>query len=199
MKKGTQHTLEAREQMKASALRVGTGKWNKGRSTRGRRPGFRHSGETRHKISIAHTGMKGTPISPARREQIRQFNLGTKRSAEQKKNMSEAAKRRFSVKENHPSWLSDRSLVKLQEPRSGAAYTEWKMAIYARDNSTCRIANNDCSGSIEAHHILGWKDHPELRYDANNGITLCVFHHPRKRVEEEQLSSYFQYLVLKTI
>ena len=59
----------------------------------------------------------------------------------------------------------------------------------------CRIADNNCEGRMEALHILGWNAHPELRYEVNNGITLCHFHHPRKRNDEIRLSPYFQELV----
>ena len=43
--------------------------------------------------------------------------------------------------------------------------------------------------------ILGWTDYPELRYEVNNGITLCHFHHPREWKEEKRLISEFQKLV----
>lgn len=58
-----------------------------------------------------------------------------------------------------------------------------------------KINNKDCEGKLEAHHILSWKDYPELRYDINNGITLCHAHHPKKRAEEKRLSPYFMELV----
>lgn len=64
-----------------------------------------------------------------------------------------------------------------------------------RDNWTCRIADNNCDGKMVAHHILPWRDFPELRYEVNNGITLCHFHHPRKRNDEMRLSPYFQELI----
>jgi len=38
-----------------------------------------------------------------------------------------------------------------------------------------------------AHHILPWRDYPEERYNINNGITLCQYHHPRKREDEQML------------
>ena len=59
----------------------------------------------------------------------------------------------------------------------------------------CKINNQDCKGNLEIHHILGYMEHPELRYEVNNGISLCQFHHPRKRSEEKRLSPYFQKLV----
>lgn len=62
-------------------------------------------------------------------------------------------------------------------------------------DKVCRIADVNCGGRLEAHHILGWTKYPELRYDIKNGITLCHAHHPRKRSEEAKLSPYFQKLV----
>lgn len=38
----------------------------------------------------------------------------------------------------------------------------------------------------------------KLRYDINNGITLCHAHHPRKRADEAKLSPYFKELVAET-
>lgn len=69
------------------------------------------------------------------------------------------------------------------------------MNVYSRDGFKCRIDNESCGGRIEAHHILGWKDYPDLRYESKNGITLCHAHHPRKRAEEKRLAPVFQELV----
>lgn len=94
-----------------------------------------------------------------------------------------------------PNWKGGLSTRKRINERSDSAYNEWRKQVWQRDNYKCRIGNNDCNGRLEAHHILGWKDHPELRYEVNNGITLCHAHHPRKRAEEKRLSPYFQELV----
>ena len=48
---------------------------------------------------------------------------------------------------------------------------------------------------VEVHHILSFTDFPELKYEINNGITLCHAHHPRKRVEEKISIPVFQELV----
>lgn len=76
-----------------------------------------------------------------------------------------------------------------------SAFMEWRKQIKDRDGWKCRIANLDCDGQLEAHHILSWRDFPELRYKVNNGITLCRAHHPRKWAEEKRLAPYFQELV----
>lgn len=96
-------------------------------------------------------------------------------------------------------WIEDRTKLKRYgddaKDRRSYAYTYWRQQVWLRDNFACKIANPDCSGRIEAHHILGWNDYPELRYQLNNGITLCHFHHPKVRKEEKRLSPYFQDLV----
>jgi hypothetical protein len=69
------------------------------------------------------------------------------------------------------------------------------LSIKKRDNWKCKINNQDCKGNLEAHHILSWRDYQELRYDINNGITLCHAHHPRKRIDEAKLSPFFQRIV----
>lgn len=52
-------------------------------------------------------------------------------------------------------------------------YKDWRTAVYERDNYTCQ-----CCGQrgikLNAHHINQFADYPEIRYDVNNGITLCV-------------------------
>lgn len=76
-----------------------------------------------------------------------------------------------------------------------AQYRDWMRQVKNRDYWKCQISNDDCSGRVEAHHILPWRDYAELRYEIKNGITLCHFHHPRKRSEEERYAKEFQQLV----
>jgi hypothetical protein len=79
----------------------------------------------------------------------------------------------------------------LTEPK----YKEWRNLVFKRDSYKCKISNQECCSYIEPHHILPWRDFPELRYEINNGITLCRVHHPRKRTEEKRLAPTFQELV----
>lgn len=99
----------------------------------------------------------------------------------------------FTRKENHHNWKGgiSRDIHSVKEPK----YKEWRMLVFTRDKFVCRINNKDCKGQLQAHHILRWADYPELRYDINNGITLCIAHHPRKRAEEKRLTPYFKELV----
>ena len=159
--------------------------------------GSKHSDIAREKMRISHEGVKHS------QEHIQSLILA--RTGKQNKrgwkmpegfgeNISERMKR-----EGNPRWIADRTqLAKYKngnEYRNSPAHREWSKQVKNRDGWRCRIANGDCSGPVVAHHILGWRDHPEVRYQTNNGITLCHFHHPRKRDEEERLSPYFQKMV----
>ncbi len=97
--------------------------------------------------------------------------------------------------ERNHKYISDRTKLKKNDERNDMAYKEWRKNVWTRDNFKCKIANDDCNGRIEAHHILGWTAHPELRYIPNNGITLCHFHHPRKKSEESRLIPTFKELI----
>lgn len=99
--------------------------------------------------------------------------------------------------EKSPHWIQDRTKIveRHKEALSKPRYTEWRNNVFKRDLWRCKIADKNCKGQTESHHILPWRDYPELRYEVNNGITLCHAHHPRKRAEEKRLSPYFMELV----
>jgi hypothetical protein len=136
------------------------------------------------------------------------WNKGISHDAETKQKISESKKgkpwtekQRESVVnsiprgENHPNWIHDRTKLAKTQGRNDSSYKEWRRAIWERDAFLCRIGNKECAGHIVAHHILGWASFPGLRYEINNGITLCRAHHPSKRAEEKRLAPIFTELV----
>lgn len=53
----------------------------------------------------------------------------------------------------------------------------WKTKVKQRDNYCCQICNKKVTGhNCQAHHILP-KGIKGMRWDINNGITLCYQHH----------------------
>jgi hypothetical protein len=54
----------------------------------------------------------------------------------------------------------------------------WRKEVFNRDNFTCQKCKQK-SGKIEAHHIKRWSEYPDLRFDINNGITLCKTCHSK--------------------
>lgn len=94
-----------------------------------------------------------------------------------------------------PRWIKDRTKLAKRQKRNDMAYKEWRFNVWKRDNFKCRMADDNCAGKIIAHHILGWSNFLEKRYDITNGITLCRHHHPRKRADEIRLISTFNKLI----
>jgi hypothetical protein len=90
------------------------------------------------------------------------------------------------------NWIEDRTQLAKQQERNDAAYKEWRRQVWLRDDFKCRIADSNCEGRIEAHHILPWSAFPELRYQITNGITLCRHHHPRRRADVMEMAPLFQ-------
>ncbi len=70
----------------------------------------------------------------------------------------------------HPKWILDRNKVKFR-PRY--EMTIWTRAIFERDDFTCQACGIR-GGKLNAHHILSYSEFPHLRWNLNNGITLCV-------------------------
>ena len=119
-----------------------------------------------------------------------------KHTIETRKKMSESFKNRIKDITKHPRYIKDRTKLVVNEKKHlDTNYKNWMLNVKSRDSWKCKISNKDCNGRLEAHHILNWVEYPELRYEINNGITLCHAHHPRKRAEEKRLSPYFMELV----
>jgi hypothetical protein len=52
-------------------------------------------------------------------------------------------------------------------------YIVWRKSVFERDNYTCQICGIR-GVYIQADHINSYSEYPDLRYDINNGRTLCV-------------------------
>lgn len=58
--------------------------------------------------------------------------------------------------------------------RKSLSYKNWRDSVYKRDRWTCRVCKEHCQKSnIVAHHIKEFSSYPELRYEVDNGVTLC--------------------------
>ena len=65
--------------------------------------------------------------------------------------------------------------------RGQARTNEWRTKVFSRDDYTCQACGarngNGKEVYLEAHHIKAWSQFPSLRWDVNNGITLCRYCH----------------------
>lgn len=133
------------------------------------RSGFKHSGETRKKMSLAHIGLntwaKNHPWSEARREAQK---LVTQRKLQNK------TKQKYHYSSN---WYKIRK------------------QIYERDNYTCQECNKKYFNLLDniitrltCHHI----DYNKQNNNKNNLITLCAKCHTTTNFNREYWIKYFQ-------
>ena len=150
--------------------------------------GYKHTDETKKKISEIRKKMgtpwsKGRKLSPEHREKVL---LGLFKNPH-----------RYEKGYKPWNYIIDRTLVKISDRSiNDGRYKEWRKIVKNRDGWKCKISNGDCSDRLEAHHILPWVTYPELRYETNNGITLCHAHHPKKREDEIKLAPFLKSLVV---
>jgi hypothetical protein len=71
-------------------------------------------------------------------------------------------------------------------------HVRWADSVIRRDKATCQKCGAT-SVEMQAHHLRSYIDHQELRYDINNGMTLCYACHwkehglPLKNVSAENI------------
>lgn len=51
-------------------------------------------------------------------------------------------------------------------------YKQWRSNVLERDSWTCQTCGIR-GVELHSHHIKEWSEYPDLRYDVENGVTLC--------------------------
>lgn len=76
---------------------------------------------------------------------------------------------------------------------------EWRIKVFKRDNYICGVCHKK-EKKINAHHLNNYKQFDNLRFDVNNGITLCEKHHHEfhqmyglRGSTKKQFDSYLDY------
>jgi 5-methylcytosine-specific restriction endonuclease McrA len=109
--------------------------------------------------------------------EIRRRN-GTYRFTEEwRRNISLANRRRNMVGPNNPNWRGGRDSEHARL-RKTFRYTEWRKAVFERDDYTCVICRQR-GGTLNADHIKPFAFFPDLRFELSNGRTLCVKCHKK--------------------
>ncbi len=149
-----------------------------------------HSSETRLKMSKSAMGNKnanGTIHSEETRQKIRLTKLGSKNpnygkstwnkgrvmSDDSKRKLSESKKRQF---------LAKGGVYKtspIQRERKSFQLKQWRFDVFKRDDFRCLDCGEKKSGQLNADHIYPFAYYPRLRFDINNGRTLCIECHKK--------------------
>jgi 5-methylcytosine-specific restriction endonuclease McrA len=80
------------------------------------------------------------------------------------------------IGEKSPTWRGGLTPTHLRI-RNSKEMKLWRIVVFERDNYTCQScglrSGKGVNLIIEAHHIKSFSKFPELRFDINNGLTLC--------------------------
>jgi hypothetical protein len=73
--------------------------------------------------------------------------------------------------ELHPMWNGGTSRA-YQTGYYSNDYKKWRLSVFTRDSFTCQCCKK-VGVYLTAHHIKSFAHYPELRFDIDNGVTLC--------------------------
>jgi hypothetical protein len=137
----------------------------------GRRPyqpiGYKHSKATRKKISLSKKGKVGNWLGK-KRPNMKNVEYRNKVSAIMRKLVAEG---------KHNFWKGGIT-VQNKLLRTRIEYRLWRESVFKRDDWTCQECGKR-GGRLQAHHIKPFSKYPELRYNIENGITLCIECHKK--------------------
>ena len=123
-------------------------------------------------------------------EKIRKANTGKKKSLEERKKISDRMKgntiwagKKHSKKSKYLMSQKARKNEKSnfwkggatkenKKLRSSARFRRWRDAVYKRDDYTCVFCGKR-GGRLNPDHIKKFADFPDLRFNVDNGRTLC--------------------------
>lgn len=83
-----------------------------------------------------------------------------------------------------PNW-KDGAAVKQYGIRKSWQYSQWRKAVFEKDNYTCQKCRKR-GGRLHAHHLYEFSEYEELRFHIKNGHTLCKSCHVAIKGKERE-------------
>lgn len=130
--------------------------------------GSKQSEENKNKLRLLRLGKQ---LSLETKLKISKALIGKKQSTELRLKKSV----RMSGK-NNPFYKDGKSKERKSERQiemRGIRYRMWRESVFKRDDYTCCICS-ERGKKLNADHIKTWKNHPDERYNVDNGRTLCI-------------------------
>jgi len=137
-------------------------------------------------LSCYHHSLKGIKQSENTVLKRANSNRGKKRKLITKNKISNALSG-----SNNGSWRGGISYERKQN-RNQRNHRIWREKVFKRDNYTCQECKKR-GGDLEAHHIKPYAYFEKLRYDINNGQTLCKDCHKIETINERKINWSNQY------
>lgn len=144
--------------------------WNKGISV---------TEEIKEKMRLGNINRKRKPHSQETKDKI---GLKNSISLKGKKQSKQTIEKRIIVGDKHWNWQGGITDIN-EKVRKSKEYKGWRNLVFIRDEYTCVICKSKSGNGkhveLHADHIKKFADHVELRFDVNNGRTLCIDCHKK--------------------
>jgi len=112
------------------------------------------------------------------KEKIKEYRKKKYRKGERKEEMKEYGKKYRQSKhgkEVRKKYLEQNpGKYRYEDPE----YIEWSWQVKNKSNFTCQVCDK-LGGALNSHHLNGWKNFPNERYNIENGVCLCKECHKR--------------------
>jgi len=124
------------------------------------------------------------------RRSISMLGINNPNFGSTEKFLNTMAKRRGA---NHWNWKGGIT-PNNEKLRKCLEYKRWRRAVFERDNYTCQFCEkkNEVSGQLQADHIKPFAYYPELRFELDNGRTLCIGCHKTTSTYKKHFKIYKQ-------
>jgi len=112
------------------------------------------------------------------------FGRTHSKEARRKQAVNKGRKFSFEIRKKHSITLQNIPFEKwdgfkspkMTRIRQSSEYRKWRQAVFERDHFRCQQCPTK-GVHLRAHHIKSFVEFPELRFDVNNGKTLCLTCH----------------------
>ena len=124
------------------------------------------------------------------------LNKGKIMSLESRKKMS-VTRLRLGIKGDRMyNWKGGQAICPPYRHYRNREYINWREEVFARDDYRCFDCGARCGEGktviLHPHHIKSYTYFKELRYEASNGITLCVACHKKRHSKQRCVSEEVQ-------
>jgi len=197
---------------KMSLSRMGKPAWNKGIKAK-------DDPRIAKFTTAGHNSRKGQKLTEERKQENRNFMLlwwekiDSKKREERGRKISQskmghawpdgfnqrqsvAQRKRFDIETSWNKGLGNGIKNSRHNELEWRKHCDWRKKIFERDDYMCQTCG-ERGGELEADHIKMWTLYPNLRYEINNGQTLCKKCHQIKTSQELSVywkNQYKQYL-----
>ncbi len=81
-------------------------------------------------------------------------------------------KRIMATGENNHKWKGGVSYKYDRNVRNSIEFKEWRDIVFKRDDWCCQLCDKKHT-NVHPHHLFSFTNYPKIRFNENNGVTVC--------------------------